>query len=555
MAWEETDHYVDMGTVELTNELHVLSPCEILLALPIPISQPPIVQTQVLVHHVPVMVHNQHPHNNLEQKEENRTMKRQAPNEIAFHKCQEIFNREVLGAIARFATNGHQKRIIYFLAGFFISDIYQTIRSRVLGLDSSNLDKRVDLLRVETQHLMRAINVTELTDQAIGQSLKYQSMLIKQNQKILSEVITNIPTVAVVTSYTINKIMYKGQQLHRLRDSIEARQIDLVSLYEIFEQAEFKNTIHPSTIQIKHTAAPLPNVLQITLRGQMLDRSTKIFKIISFETWSNLTGDPMLAQYAGPPFVLYNTTANCTLGIQEPVRKGVSVRCSRHNYSDQALKLWSKKHSTTNIIKENTSTTVKQNFPYNHIYCFGQNISISNLQYTPCPPYVFILNATIQFKTTDNITNPEITESILDLTDNITQLLPHIELSHANDMMKVDDTEHIMKVQQLLNENRRLRQDRILLRLGDGEITVGHAASVGWVSVGVLAIITTGLVYCYLTKINKNSTLILKTVADGLHGEGTYEELVKVKKSRNNIPELPMRSFRIIKKSNRRPSH
>lgn len=81
-------------------------------------------------------------------------------------------------------------------------------------------------------------------------------------------------------------------------------------------------------------------VIKIDLYFVLTSNDTKVYKIASLRRWENVTTHPVLMEYKGPEYVLFNQTSNCAVGIENPMDQPVYKRCDKKMYEDPRLKLW-----------------------------------------------------------------------------------------------------------------------------------------------------------------------------------------------------------------------
>lgn len=108
----------------------------------------------------------------------------------------------------------------------------------------------------------------------------------------------------------------------------------------------------------------------------------------------------------------------------------------------------------------------------------------------------------------------------------------------------------IETIQRLLHEKETIKDQQVAAKLGDYAITHKKSASIAWLSVSILFITLLVVIVRCTRSLIGTSELVLQTVADGFHGEGTYIELKRASKSRNSIANLPTK---IVVKRQKRP--
>lgn len=116
--------------------------------------------------------------------------------------------------------------------------------------------------------------------------------------------------------------------------------------------------------------------------------ATQIIKIIGFKHWTNFQSTPIIREYAGREYALYNLTNQCMKSIPQPQQKFVYDECTESGYLDPELSLWRNAPTSTGITKPYPTSYFVQSPTHNYIYCYKDNIMIYNIT-LECPFNVF----------------------------------------------------------------------------------------------------------------------------------------------------------------------
>lgn len=218
-----------------------------------------------------------------------------------------------------------------------------------------------------------------------------------------------------------------GSLLERTQISFRTRQPDLVALVTLLNTDMFDEII-PTSIDLKTINFEVCDNLSIRIRFTAWKASptTKVFHVIGFRHWGNLLDEPVLYDYDGPKFVVYNAETQCVKSIDEPVAVSYIMEdCKSRNDSETNLDIWkvvAKGEPKSIPIK----TEFKASKPMSVIYCFTQKIKIASGEAQACPPHAFYINSTLPWETSDRRKySPEITQYV-----NVSMSLEMGEISH-----------------------------------------------------------------------------------------------------------------------------
>ena len=78
----------------------------------------------------------------------------------------------------------------------------------------------------------------------------------------------------------------------------------------------------------------------------------------------------------------------------------VTSSCNETNWADNRLAKWNRVITVDDPYTQPANTSWKETFTHNYIYCFGLMITVDR-ETRKCPPFVFKLNNTVSWNTTD----------------------------------------------------------------------------------------------------------------------------------------------------------
>lgn len=119
----------------------------------------------------------------------------------------------------------------------------------------------------------------------------------------------------------------------------------------------------------------------------------RIFEVVALPHHVNVTTNSKLMKYEGTPFVMFNETSNCALGITKKKSKHYE-NCTRQDFLDERLNKWASVDpsefdtlSLPNVVKTPVESIIQ---------CWNYDISVYN-RTVPCPMYPFRLSITEPF--------------------------------------------------------------------------------------------------------------------------------------------------------------
>lgn len=113
---------------------------------------------------------------------------------------------------------------------------------------------------------------------------------------------------------------------------------DAVAELSAISQLRDINPNDSRLILLKNSTVRNEQVFHLKFMSTKRSTDTKVYRLVPFTIYTNLTKDPYLIKYEGPTLAIYNSTANCTKGLtKSQYGSGVMARCSEQNYRDREL--------------------------------------------------------------------------------------------------------------------------------------------------------------------------------------------------------------------------
>lgn len=210
------------------------------------------------------------------------------------------------------------------------------------------------------------------------------------------------------------------------------------------------------------------------------------------------------------------------------------MSCETPHHEDKRLSVWTSVLKTTDPYSQPANTTLKESWPYVYVYCFRLKITIRQ-KTVKCPPYVFKLNATIPWNTTDMYYDPKTHKLEKEIeTDQITHEIHAVHF--ATEEHIIDRNVAIEEVIRLNKEKEKMIQETVALKLPVAGASISYSSALQlmlWMT-GFGFMTMLGLIVYRYFEDKKKHQKIMRTVTDGIYGDGTYEMVRSVKRHRTS---------------------
>lgn len=570
IIWTQTNKYVTSGLANHIYEIQFISPCAALQKIPRPLSmniapqpgsQSSSQPTPFNPHMKPFQQQNLHAHLNKIELDDYETALSDA-----YSYCESIYRESILNGIQELThVKRHDKRspfaIASTLVGLFLSN---GILTRIDKLWNGDADKeladRQHLADEKLKTLTQELNITEITEKAISDTLWSTSEIVKSNSRRLSALAHYFPNLMFTTQYFASHLLSQGSLLAQLRYGPRGRKLNINTLSELLH-TDLLEDIEESDVALRNVKSPKPSSLRIEFQARKRDDTTNVYRINPFRIWANLTGMPVLMEYAGERYLIYNQSSNCVRAIEEPTQNFVSETCSISGGKDSRLKIWNRIMESKNPYSQPATTIVKESWPYNYVYCYRLNITVDG-ETTKCPPYVFKLNYTTGWNSSDTSHHPQPTlframEILIDSHQ--------IHSSHFEGQEHIiDENMAIDKIFTLEKTLEDLKNENMIVHasIGGG---VTYATALRILMIVFMSSILLLIIFAWFkhTSDNKHHHQVMRTVTDSIYGDGTYEVVRQTRRKRSDVnnhtsatspsqmnitmnaaPSLPMHSLR-----------
>ena len=267
------------------------------------------------------------------------------------------------------------------------------------------ISKRINTLEDKFDNAGKVINDLK---QAQEEGIKLNDLTIKElkllaeQQKELGEAVETITELLPYASWLVAELVNAIEQTTndltiiineylngRVATQEMARLINLPSLakYRGTQQTEFDSIISESDQNLR---------FRFTLKEKSKD--TFVYRVGPFSYIEDLTTEPILVEYKGADYLIYNKTNNCIKAIDQPHQIAVMEECTQKNREDNRLKIWSRTKIDLDDDKYRQEPKVQRAVRANYIYCYQHKITIDG-EIMQCPPYTFKLPSTLSFET------------------------------------------------------------------------------------------------------------------------------------------------------------
>lgn len=281
-----------------------------------------------------------------------------------------------------------------------INRIYDTVTGyfrKSMSVTSGNSDENGHIIADEINQLRRTVNTTLIVQNARRSVLEG----ILSNQAYILNNLQNLnaafPHSTWTSIYISNLIFEKSRHLDDVIHEWRRGRIS-ESLGHFLNVSDFINPIPEAT---SAHSCEMINAETFTIQFWMkvIDKHSHILQADPFKIYTNLTGHPILREYQGPDYIIYNRSSDCTAEADVSNARFNLIFCKENHKHEDLTTSWRALFNEDNIKELRPLETVKIGQRANYIYCFPGNITIQGAS-TRCPPYVFKLDNTIPWNLT-----------------------------------------------------------------------------------------------------------------------------------------------------------
>jgi hypothetical protein len=458
---------------------------------------------------------------------------------MVFKEYIETPMKEAMSVQLRVRGPSRQPRMIgEVITGFFFSNILSTVIDKLfLQTNHQEIEERKHLIDSKIEKLNKEINTTMVMELAQYAAMKSMSEVVKHTKHRLSVFVNTFPDLVFTANYLVMKMVHKHEAISRI--TYEARRtnkLDLYALATLLDHDLFTDVDDDSamlkSIDLKH------DHFRLEFTGHTVDNSTTVYRVDAFRFWSNLIGESTLMEYAGERYLIYNSSSNCVKAIPEPANRFVNQRCFDRDGKDSRLAVWRKVLTVEDPYKQPAVTDVKLSWPYNYVYCYRLNITIHG-ETTKCPPLVFRVNYTLGWNTTDH-NQPAATKEEIDRVMEFETMTHQVHSVHfeGNEHF-VDENAALDTIRKLSYELKQMQQENLAISLpvsGGGITNQGMIKMLTFVLVCTMIVIIVLLIYKHKRDTVRHRK-VLRTVTDGIYGDGTYD-MVRKQRNPNQMPNV-----------------
>lgn len=389
-------------------------------------------------------------------------------NDIAINRmvelCKEDYNQKVLPAINKFENCG-EKEWSWF----------ESLKNRFKRWIIFFLIAAVVLLVVVTAFAATAVvintRVNTVNDTAEDAVAKIKNMKVQLN---LTESINNITTGALGNlttkiddligtlddfSTVVSEISWSGTKIYfGMMEFSQDMNVATKNLARLTQDATLAD-IKPETTTL-HSVSKIKkgNGIQLKFTAPQRSPRSKVYRIETFDHWTNVTNSPTLLTYTGPTFLVHNSELNCSIGILPPTEPYVLETCSFKNYIDPELQKW--EPVPNRLIKKTFKPVIKKTRLNTYISCPYNNITINSVTHR-CPHYVFRLPVSQSFET-----NGTVHEVNVHYINGTNEIIPNV-MNYFNRTIFDDDLQdqlamihQIMELNRQIGDRNRITEDR-----------------------------------------------------------------------------------------------
>lgn len=520
IIWSATDKYVSRGTSDFELHLRFTNPCNLLGKVP---------RTGNKIRKKRQMIQSMIP--NLPPV--------LAPDDFntalgdAINYCNGAYHELIANPLYEL-SNQFKKRpdhrpkvkrgLVEIITGVFISNLLSSVVDKLWhGKHEENLEERVKMSEEKLKNLNQEVNITNVIEKALGQSLDNMGKIVRNVEHKIAHMMNEFPHLVFTTNHFVIKMLEVSTTLKRFKWIKEGDTLDLQAVRELFPTKELDD-IEPRSIKTRDLYSPTPEWLTLSFQAKKRDYDIEVYRVDPFRYWANLTETPVLMEYIGPSYLIFNTKTECIKGIENPITEYVIDTCDQPNGNDTKLAQWRRVLETHNPYAQPADTVAKNSMPYMYIYCYRLYITIK-FQTQKCPPYVFRVNYTIPWNTSDGIIHSPRAVEYEHYVDLIPATGDVHNIHFRNNEHIVDENSAIDKIFNLTNRVDTLVKANIAM---DIPVAGGRwsYADMLYAFLGLSGALLAIVIYLMIFRSNqerKRNETVLRTVIDTHHGDGTYD--------------------------------
>lgn len=347
--------------------------------------------------------------------------------------------------------------------------------------------------------------------------IKQNARNIREQQRQITHLAKLSSEITWLSSYIQSRIIFASVDLRTIIDEYTHRRVATLELSELLNITDIRE-VDPVDTEFVSVKQMADNTIRFSFNIRLKSKDTHVYHIHSFRYWDNLTYTPTMMEYQGSRFVLYNRTANCSLGLEDIPERAIMEECSTPNYRDPKTSVWRSLITTRDIYKQDIST-FKRTWALNYIYCFPFDIIIDGEKYR-CPSLMFKLDSKKAFKIGKQEYKPNF--QVHKFMHRERNFIEDIPTGHFNlDSIATSDVKMFERIQELTDQN------LALIHTQETSITILKHGTAWWstiIMVGILIIVTIILTFYNLhlsRKLHAQSSQVASDVAE----MKTYERL------------------------------
>lgn len=382
--------------------------------------------------------------------------------------CDDFYNSTITAALIKIRDEKFLKMMPHlrtrrspreFYVGSFVTNMVEISFDRAYHTISPGGSK--DEL-AETQIAIYTIQerwgTRQILNQAVGGGLyKNITEVYKSMKERLAGLEGSYPALISYHNYLTGKMLSVANSLERLGFGFRYNLLDMEGFNELTNSSWPKNLEVSSTalMDMRIFGKPETPTLRIEFRGRLIEKDTLVLQVEGINHLVNLTHGIVEVEYAGPSYIIYNTTNNCVKSVDASLGRYVDESCTQRDYFDSRLSIWKRVRSIDDLESYEAKTQVVE-AEVTLVSCFREVFTI-NGESAPCPYYVFSLPLDRSWRT-GSYNHKRVQSSSGEQAAK--RRIPQPHYKHVHDTLaSVDETELILKLREI-NRARRETESR-----------------------------------------------------------------------------------------------
>lgn len=257
-------------------------------------------------------------------------------------------------------------------------------------------EQQIEVEAGQLRKFERQLLATRTIQEGIINTTESLANKLKEQEQAVERLTILLPAIAWKSTQLYSSISKAAANLKSIKQHYVYNRLNTFAVRELWNTTEF-DLLKPEDTLLEEVKRISNRTITFRFVAKKPAEGAKVYKLIAFDKWENLTDVPQLLVYDGPKYLVHNETSKCSRGIETPDPKTswILEECNDWNSTDPRLDIWTKKDV---LSEKNTLPKIVKSLKYNYISCYKHSITLPEGTFE-CPPYPFKLTHDIPFST------------------------------------------------------------------------------------------------------------------------------------------------------------